>query len=133
MLSLVPKLHIYLSHALTLSKRPIITLAERLSCNLMGWIFKRFKTKFRYALKPVFVMLVDKQKTLDKKEWILLVNKMRQSIAVNPAEFLGDDLPEQDLLRDVLGEIFQEFMKERAYHETASGQQVYREIFNRSR
>jgi hypothetical protein len=79
----------------------------------MGLLFKRFKTKFRYALKPVFVMLVDRQKGTDRKEWTMLVNKMRQSIHANPQEFLGVDLPDPNLLRDVLDEIFQEFMKER--------------------
>jgi hypothetical protein len=90
----------------------------------MGLLFKRYKTKFRYTLKPVFVMLVAKGKELDKEQWLRLVNKSKESISANPEEYLGVDLPDVSLLKDILDEIFHEFLKERAYHDAASGQQV---------
>jgi hypothetical protein len=95
----------------------------------MGLLFKRFKTKFRYALKPLFAMLVARKKDLSKKEWIEAVIKVRERMNGNPVEYLGTDLPDESLLRDVLDEIFQEFLKECAYHESASSQQLEQKIF----
>jgi hypothetical protein len=84
----------------------------------MGLMFKKFKTKFRYSLRPVFAMLVARRKELARKDWIGLVQKARENIQGNPIEYLGKELPEAGLLQDVLDEIFQEFLKECAYHES---------------
>jgi hypothetical protein len=97
----------------------------------MGVLFKRFKTKFRYSLKPLFAMLVAKQRLINKKEWTALVNKVHESVCRNPSEFLGADLPEPNLLRDVLDEIFQEFLKERVYHDTVVEQKLLNKIFGK--
>lgn len=83
----------------------------------MGVLFKRYKTKFRYALKPFFVMIVAKRKELTLNEWLELVEQTKRSIKSNPQEFLGSDLPESALLMDILDEIFVEFHRERAYHD----------------
>jgi hypothetical protein len=80
----------------------------------MGVIFRKFKTKFRYALKPVFAMLVHKQKEMDRREWVAMVMKIRNSVQGNPSEYLGTDLPDKDLLNDVLEELFHEFQRERS-------------------
>ena len=86
----------------------------------MGVIFRKFKTKFRYALKPVFAMLVDKQKELDRREWVAMVMKVRNSVLRNASEYLGADLPDKDLLNDVLEELFHESQRERS-SQTISG------------
>jgi hypothetical protein len=90
----------------------------------MGIMFKKFKTKFRYALKPVFAMLVDKQNELDRREWSAMVMKIRNSIQGNPSEYLGADLPDTDLLNDVLEELFHEFQRERSPR-SVSGNRFY--------
>jgi hypothetical protein len=96
---------------------------------LMGVLFKRYKTKFRYALKPLFAMLVARQRSLDKVDWMDLVKRTGSAVQSNPLEFLGDDLPEANLLRDVLDEIFHEFLKERAFHKSTSEKKMMSKIF----
>jgi predicted solute-binding protein len=75
----------------------------------MGVLFKKYKTRFRYALKPVFAMLASRQKEMEPGPWSDLLTKTRESIVNNPAEFLGPDLPEKQLMLDILEEIFKEF------------------------
>ena len=78
----------------------------------MGLLFKKYKTKFRYALKPIFAMLVAKQNHMPVEEWEQYVLKTEEGIKKNPIDFLGTDLPEEGLTRDILREIFTEFFKD---------------------
>jgi hypothetical protein len=78
----------------------------------MGLLFKKYKTKFRYALKPVFGMLVAKKKVLREDEWSAATMRMKEQILSNPLDYLGSDLPDPDLQRDILDEIFLEFYKD---------------------
>jgi hypothetical protein len=80
----------------------------------MGLLFKKYKTKFRYTLQPLFALLLYKRKQLQSPSWLELCQKTKQSILNNPLEFLGDDLPEKNLMEDIVEEIFVEFVKERA-------------------
>jgi hypothetical protein len=75
----------------------------------MGLIFKKYKTKFRYSLKPVFAMLASRQKEMNSEEWMVLTQRTCENILKNPIDFLGTDLPEKDLTRDIVDEIFSEF------------------------
>jgi hypothetical protein len=89
----------------------------------MGLLFKKFKTKFRYALKPLFAFLAAKRKDQSMNEWKNLFERTKASVMANPIEYLGTELPEEStLLRDIVDEIFLEFLKEIAYHEAASEQ-----------
>ncbi len=83
----------------------------------MGVLFKRYKSRFRFALKPFFVMINDKQKEMHAAEWKKLIATTRERILANPVEYLGNDLPEPLLMEDVLNEIFDEFLKEKAFLE----------------
>ena len=96
----------------------------------MGIIFKKYKMKFRHALKPLFAMLVAREKTLSRQEWIEMVNRSRMAVNSNPVEYLGNDLPHADLLRDVLEDLFQEFLKERAFHSATVERNLFSKIFN---
>ena len=98
----------------------------------MGALFKKYKTKFRYALKPLFAMLVARQQSMERKQWVEMVTKSSNAVRNNPAEYLGDDLPESDLLRDVLDEIFLEFMKERAFHVATAERKIRGVIFKKN-
>jgi hypothetical protein len=81
---------------------------------IMGLLFKKYKTKFRYTLQPLFALLLHKRKQMEGALWLDLCYKTKQSIMNNPFEFLGPDLPEKNLMEDILEEIFFEFIKERA-------------------
>lgn len=95
----------------------------------MGALFKRYKMRFRYALKPLFAMLVARQRMLSQEEWIALVRNTSNAVRKNPPEFLGPDLPDMELLRDVLDDLFHEFMKERAFHASSSEKMTFIKIF----
>lgn len=86
----------------------------------MGILFKKYKTRFRYALKPVFAMLVSREKNLDTHSWSMLTHRTFESILRNPAEYLGQDLPDENLMRDILDEIFVEFHKDLKVKKAAS-------------
>lgn len=75
----------------------------------MGLLFKKYKTRFRYALKPVFAMLISKEKEMGSAEWTEFLKRTHDNIIRNPSEFLGPDLPERNLMADILDEIFKEF------------------------
>ena len=99
---------------------------------MMGVLFKRYKMKFRHALKPLLAMLVARQKALDRDEWINLVNRTRNAVKKNPLEFLGPEMPDMPLVNDVLDDIFHEFMKERAFHASAAEKITFMKIFRRN-
>lgn len=54
-------------------------------------------------------MLVSRQKEMEPSEWTAMLKKTQDNILRNPSEFLGQDLPEQNLMIDILEEIFKEF------------------------
>jgi len=78
----------------------------------MGIAFKKYKRIFRRNLQPLFAVLVARRRSTDKKTWTLLVNETLQHVIDNPVEYVGSDLPHQQLIRDVLDEIRTEFLKE---------------------
>ena len=78
----------------------------------MGFQFKKYKTKFRYALNPIFAMLTSKKKDMEKQQWDEYVKKTHERILRNPVDFLGTDLPNENLMTDILDEIFRDFAKD---------------------
>lgn len=83
----------------------------------MGALFKRYKFRFRFALKPFFVMISDKYKEVPDAELTKKIALTTERILANPVEYLGNDLPDPSLLKDVLDEVFDDFVKERAFRE----------------
>ena len=78
----------------------------------MGIAFKKYKRIFRRNLQPLFAVLVARRRSMDKKTWTMLVDETLRHVIDNPAEYVGSDLPHQQLIRDVLDEIRTEFLKE---------------------
>jgi len=78
----------------------------------MGIAFKKYKRIFRRNLQPLFAWLVTKRRSMDKLTWTMLVDETLHHVIDNPVEYLGNDLPHEQLIRDVLDEIRIEFLKE---------------------
>ena len=78
----------------------------------MGIAFKKYKRIFRRNLQPLFAVLVARRRSMDKGAWTMLVNETLRHVIANPVEYVGSDLPHQQLTQDVLDEIRQEFLKE---------------------
>lgn len=81
----------------------------------MSAIFKKYKSKFRYSLRPFFVMIKGKRKAMSDSEWSHYVDDLKAHVLSNPIEFLGEDLPDQNLTTNVVDDVFDEFVKELAY------------------
>lgn len=79
----------------------------------VGIMFKYYKGRFRRALQPVFVMLIDRKSKMDYDEWQNYVSYTLTRVLENPLEFLGEDMPSPSLTSDIVKEIFSEFMKEK--------------------
>ena len=77
----------------------------------MSTAFKYYKRRFKNALEPLLVMLVARKADLGSKKWNGLVLRTVSGIINNPAEYLGNDLPEYSLTCDILYEIFEQFFK----------------------
>jgi hypothetical protein len=78
----------------------------------MGIAFKKYKRIFRRNLQPLFAVLVARRRSMDTVTWETLVDETLRHVKDNPVEYVGTDLPNQQLIRDVLEEIRYEFIKE---------------------
>ncbi len=97
----------------------------------MGILFKKYKGKFRYYLKPIFSMLAARQKDLEQKDWLDMIAVTKKAVTSNPIEHLGHDLPECDLVDAIVDDLFNEFIKERAFHSATSERILLRKIFGK--
>jgi hypothetical protein len=88
--------------------------------DVMSAAFKKYKAKFRYALRPFFVMINGKRKLMKESEWNTYLLQIKQNVLHNPVEFLGKDLPDQNLTNSIVDDIFKEFRRERLYLDSAS-------------
>lgn len=60
-------------------------------------------------------MINDRRKDMPNDQWMEFIEQTRNSVLSNPIEFLGDDLPDESLMRDVLDDIFDEYFREHAF------------------
>jgi hypothetical protein len=57
-------------------------------------------------------MLQAKKDHMSDVEWELLVKRTIHNVNLNPSEYLGNDLPANTLIADVLSAIEDEFLKD---------------------
>lgn len=86
----------------------------------MSLLFKKYKMKFRYLLRPFFIMINGKRKAMNHDEWTSYLQQIKKDILCNPEEFLGPDRPDQRLTENIIDDVFQEYIKEREYLEHGS-------------
>ena len=73
-----------------------------------------YRRKFNNALEPIKVMLVDKKRKLTLASWISFVNQTRDRVLMSPHQYLGDQLPPQNLMSTIINDIFRDFVKAEA-------------------
>jgi hypothetical protein len=73
---------------------------------------KTYKRKINSDLAPIKDMLVHKQSTVDKNEWLNFVEQTRISIINHPAQYLGPELPDRKMLPAIITGIFEEFIND---------------------
>ena len=76
-----------------------------------------YKQSIKPFLQPYFEMLLFQKKQMTPEEWIGMVNRMCTSMAEDPAQYFGNDLPPHQIRNAAIREIFTEFLKRngRAY------------------
>lgn len=74
--------------------------------------FKKYKRIFRRNLQPILAVLVARRHSMEFSSWTDMVSQTLDHAVNNPVEYLGDDLPDSSLMRDILDEIRDEFLKE---------------------
>jgi hypothetical protein len=78
----------------------------------MSFAFKKYKRIFRRNLQPIFAVLVVRRREVEMSAWKKLVDETLQHVIDNPIEYLGNDLPDNQLMLDILNEIRNDFLKE---------------------
>jgi len=73
-----------------------------------------YRRKFNNALEPIKVMLVDKKRKLTLASWISVVNQTRDRVLTSPHQYLGDQLPPENLMSSIIHKIFRDFVKAEA-------------------
>ncbi len=68
------------------------------------------RRKFSLVLKPIKILLLEKRKSLSKDDWFKFVQQTKERILENPAEYLGSDLPETDVMRDSVEFVFHDLL-----------------------
>jgi hypothetical protein len=78
----------------------------------MSFAFKKYKRIFRRNLQPIFAVLVVRRREVEMSAWKKLVDETLKHVIDNPIEYLGNDLPDNQLMLDILNEIRNDFLKE---------------------
>ena len=78
----------------------------------MSFAFKKYKGIFRRNLQPIFAVLVARRRKMKAHAWKRLVDETMKHVHDNPTEYIGNDLPEKQLMVEILDEIHKEFLKE---------------------
>lgn len=68
------------------------------------------RRKFSLQLKPIKILLLSKKKSLSKDDWFKLVQKTKERVLENPQEYLGNELPEIEVIEDAVEFIFYDFL-----------------------
>jgi hypothetical protein len=71
----------------------------------------QIRRKFSLALKPIKILLVMKKNSLSRDDWFLFVQKTKERVLENPAEYLGTDLPDEEMIKDAIEFIFYDFLR----------------------
>jgi hypothetical protein len=72
----------------------------------------RFKRKFDSLLRHIKLILINYQSTLPNEEWVKLIYETRESIKFHPEEYLGPDLPSQEIVSAAINQVFEGFLRD---------------------
>jgi hypothetical protein len=70
------------------------------------------KRKFKNALEPMLVMLLNNRETMSDDSWVAHVQDIQTHVVNNPVEFLGRNLPPPATINEVVALIFNQFVSE---------------------
>ncbi|HET6539559.1 MAG TPA: hypothetical protein VFG46_03690 [Chryseolinea sp.] len=72
-----------------------------------------YKRKFKNALEPMLVMLLNHKDTMSDDSWVTHVQDIQTHVMNNPVEFLGRNLPPATTVKEIVALIFKQFVRER--------------------
>lgn len=71
---------------------------------------KVLKHKISKVLEPIKVMLLNKRASMNRDDWFAFVEHTRHSVLNSPEQYLGPELPPNDLLHSLVTASFEEFL-----------------------
>jgi hypothetical protein len=71
-----------------------------------------YKSNFIVALRPFLDMLRHQKHTVPVQDWLMLVDKLRKRVILNPEQYLSSELPFPEITSKIAHEIFEEFVNE---------------------
>lgn len=75
-----------------------------------------YKRVFYPMLWPFLEMLEHREDQMNYRDWTQLIERTVKSINDNPLQYLNGDLPDKEIISDVVKEIFADFLSK---HEPA--------------
>ncbi len=78
-----------------------------------------YKSQFNRKLSPIKLVLMKKKEQLDFEDWLRFVEKTKESILNNPTEYLGAELPANEIIKITMEIIFKEFTSRALMHFSA--------------
>jgi hypothetical protein len=78
---------------------------------------KAYKRKFDSSLRHIKLILTNYRKSLSLKEWHNLVNDTKNSVMKYPHDYLGPKLPDKNITRLAIIEVFEGFLKDQHVRE----------------
>lgn len=73
---------------------------------------RKYKPLFRQALDPFLELLIHQKETYAVGNWMDQVERIRLRVTANPEQYLGKELPGADVIRAIVVEIFDEYLKD---------------------
>ena len=70
------------------------------------------KRKFDTLLRHVKIILLDYRKVLPEPIWQMLLDEARASVLRHPKEYLGPNLPDKQITREAIHQVFDGFIKD---------------------
>jgi hypothetical protein len=79
---------------------------------LMKEDLKVLKQKINAEMQPLKEMLSHRYDPVQKKQWLQFITKVKSSVVRNPDQYIAMEiLPSAEILSELLGEIFDEYIR----------------------
>ena len=70
-----------------------------------------YEAQFNKWLDPFMVMLAARKNSLPLYDWLILVERTKNSIIQNPSQYLGHELPASEVIENSVSAIFSDFLR----------------------
>jgi len=73
---------------------------------------KALKQKINVDIQPLKEMLSHRYDPMQKKQWLALIRRVKDSIVQNPEQYIeAESLPDHETLSNLVNDIFEDYVK----------------------